>query len=45
VLAVARSMAAPGTRFGIQLGHAGRKASTRVPWLGGAHLREADASV
>lgn len=45
VLAVARRMAAPGTRFGIQLGHAGRKASTRLPWLGGAHLREADAAV
>jgi 2,4-dienoyl-CoA reductase-like NADH-dependent reductase (Old Yellow Enzyme family) len=38
VLRVARSMAAPGTRFGIQLSHAGRKASSRVPWRGGAHL-------
>jgi 2,4-dienoyl-CoA reductase-like NADH-dependent reductase (Old Yellow Enzyme family) len=38
VLRVARSMAAPGTRFGIQLSHAGRKASSRVPWLGGQHL-------
>jgi 2,4-dienoyl-CoA reductase-like NADH-dependent reductase (Old Yellow Enzyme family) len=44
VLAIVRRMAAPGTRFGIQLGHAGRKASTRLPWLGGAHLCEADAA-
>ncbi len=42
VMAVARGFAAPGTKFGIQLGHAGRKASTRVPWRGGAHLSEAD---
>jgi 2,4-dienoyl-CoA reductase-like NADH-dependent reductase (Old Yellow Enzyme family) len=42
VMEVARGFAAPGTRFGIQLGHAGRKASTRVPWRGGAHLSEAD---
>lgn len=42
VLRVARSMSAPGTRFGIQLSHAGRKASSRVPWLGGAHLSHGD---
>ena len=42
VMEVARGFAAPGTRFGIQLGHAGRKASSRVPWRGGAHLSEAD---
>jgi len=43
VLHVARSMAAPGTRFGIQLSHAGRKASSRVPWRGGAHLSTGEA--
>ena len=37
-LAVARRFAAPGTVFGIQLAHAGRKASTQVPWLGGGPL-------
>jgi 2,4-dienoyl-CoA reductase-like NADH-dependent reductase (Old Yellow Enzyme family) len=42
VLEVARRFAAPGTRFGIQLSHAGRKASTRVPWRGGAHLSQGD---
>ena len=42
VMASARRMEAPGTRWGIQLGHAGRKASTRVPWLGGQHLSEGD---
>ena len=34
----ARSVAAPGTRFGIQIAHAGRKASTHVPWEGGKPL-------
>lgn len=38
VLAAARSVALPGTRFGIQLAHAGRKASARRPWDGGASL-------
>lgn len=33
----ARRVGGP-TRFGIQLAHAGRKASTRVPWEGGAPL-------
>jgi 2,4-dienoyl-CoA reductase-like NADH-dependent reductase (Old Yellow Enzyme family) len=37
-LAAARRVARPGTRFGIQLAHAGRKASTQVPWQGGAPL-------
>ncbi|HVV92339.1 MAG TPA: oxidoreductase, partial [Hyphomicrobiales bacterium] len=32
VLNAARTVAAPGTRFGVQLAHAGRKASTPVPW-------------
>jgi 2,4-dienoyl-CoA reductase-like NADH-dependent reductase (Old Yellow Enzyme family) len=27
---------------GIQLAHAGRKGSTRVPWQGGSHIRPAD---
>jgi 2,4-dienoyl-CoA reductase-like NADH-dependent reductase (Old Yellow Enzyme family) len=39
VLQAAREVAAPGTRFGIQLGHAGRKGSAHVPWEGGAPLR------
>ncbi|WP_159709780.1 NADH:flavin oxidoreductase/NADH oxidase [Geminicoccus flavidas] len=30
---------APEQRFGIQLAHAGRKASSDVPWRGGAQLR------
>lgn len=38
VLAAARAVAAPGTRFGIQLGHAGRKGSAQVPWEGGGAL-------
>ncbi len=35
VLAAARAVALPGTKFGIQLAHAGRKASTQRPWEGG----------
>ncbi len=38
VLAAARRVAIPGTRFGIQIGHAGRKASTQRPWEGGKGL-------
>src|SRR5215208_6327912 len=37
-LAAARRVAPPGTRFGIQLAHAGRKASVHVPWRGGTPL-------
>ncbi|HYM34038.1 MAG TPA: NADH:flavin oxidoreductase/NADH oxidase [Steroidobacteraceae bacterium] len=37
VLQVARRFAGP-TKFGIQLAHAGRKASARRPWEGGAPL-------
>lgn len=37
-LDAARRVAAPGTRFGVQLAHAGRKASCRVPWDGGGPL-------
>lgn len=40
VLAAARSVALPGTKFGIQLGHAGRKASVHVPWEGGGALKD-----
>lgn len=40
VLQAARAVAAPGTRFGIQLGHAGRKASVTAPWEGGTPLHE-----
>ena len=39
VLAAAKAVALPGTKFGIQLAHAGRKASTRVPWQGGGPLQ------
>ena len=41
VLAAARKVAVPGTRFGIQIAHAGRKASTQRPWEGGKPLTEA----
>src|SRR4029079_17270159 len=37
----ARRLAGP-TRFGIQLAHAGRKASTHRPWQGGAPLGSAE---
>ena len=37
-LAAAKSLAVPGTRFGIQLAHAGRKASAQRPWDGGKAL-------
>ena len=38
VLAAARAVALPETKFGIQLAHAGRKASAQVPWDGGGAL-------
>ncbi len=38
VLAAARRVALPGTAFGIQLAHAGRKASSQRPWEGGSAL-------
>ena len=38
VLDPARRVAAPGTRFAIQIGHAGRKASCQRPWEGGKPL-------
>jgi 2,4-dienoyl-CoA reductase-like NADH-dependent reductase (Old Yellow Enzyme family) len=37
-LTAARRVAPDGTKFGIQLAHAGRKASTRLQWLGAAPL-------
>lgn len=43
VLAAARRVAHPGTKFGIQLAHAGRKASAQRTWEGGRALApEAD---
>jgi 2,4-dienoyl-CoA reductase-like NADH-dependent reductase (Old Yellow Enzyme family) len=44
VLAAARRVAAQGTRFGIQIAHAGRKASTQRPWEGGKPLTEAEGA-
>ncbi|MBB5753904.1 NADH:flavin oxidoreductase/NADH oxidase [Prosthecomicrobium pneumaticum] len=43
-LASARAVAAEGAVFGIQLAHAGRKASTNVPWQGGGPLAAADGA-
>ena len=40
VLAAARKVAAGGTRFAIQLAHAGRKGSSQRPWEGGKPLAE-----
>jgi 2,4-dienoyl-CoA reductase-like NADH-dependent reductase (Old Yellow Enzyme family) len=37
-LAAAKAVALPGTKFGIQIAHAGRKASTQRPWEGGQAL-------
>ncbi|TIP24574.1 MAG: NADH:flavin oxidoreductase/NADH oxidase [Mesorhizobium sp.] len=37
-LDAAKRVAAPGTKFGTQLAHAGRKASNRKPWEGGGPL-------
>lgn len=33
----------PGVKFGVQLAHAGRKASAQRPWKGGGPLTQADA--
>lgn len=43
-LDAARRVAAPGTRIGVQLAHAGRKASCRVPWEGGGPLQPGEDS-
>ena len=37
-LSAVKRLALPGTRFGIQLAHAGRKASAQRPWEGGKPL-------
>lgn len=39
-LDTARRSARPGTRFGVQIAHAGRKASCQRPWEGGGPLQE-----
>ena len=38
-LDAARRVALPGTKFGVQLAHAGRKASCQRPWEGGGPLK------
>lgn len=43
VLGVCRAIGP--ARWGIQIGHAGRKAATKAPWLGGGPLPEAEAWV
>ena len=42
---IARFLAAEGAVPGIQLGHAGRKASERRPWLGGKPLDDEDVAL
>jgi 2,4-dienoyl-CoA reductase-like NADH-dependent reductase (Old Yellow Enzyme family) len=42
VLDAARRVATTDTRWGIQLAHAGRKASTHVPWQSGGPLKTGD---
>jgi len=37
-LSAVKQLALPGTHFGIQLAHAGRKASAQLPWKGGKPL-------
>jgi 2,4-dienoyl-CoA reductase-like NADH-dependent reductase (Old Yellow Enzyme family) len=44
VLAAARRVAPEGTRFGIQIAHAGRKGSSQRPWEGGRWLPAADGA-
>ncbi|WP_293853385.1 NADH:flavin oxidoreductase/NADH oxidase [uncultured Alsobacter sp.] len=41
-LAAARAVALPGTKFGIQIAHAGRKASAQRPWEGGRSLQPSE---
>jgi 2,4-dienoyl-CoA reductase-like NADH-dependent reductase (Old Yellow Enzyme family) len=38
-LDAAKRVALPGTKFGVQLAHAGRKASCQRPWEGGGQLK------
>jgi 2,4-dienoyl-CoA reductase-like NADH-dependent reductase (Old Yellow Enzyme family) len=42
LIRINRFIQAQGAVAGIQLAHAGRKASARRPWEGGAHLEEGD---
>jgi 2,4-dienoyl-CoA reductase-like NADH-dependent reductase (Old Yellow Enzyme family) len=42
VLLAARRVAGLGTQFGIQLAHAGRKASAQRPWEGGRPLKDGE---
>jgi 2,4-dienoyl-CoA reductase-like NADH-dependent reductase (Old Yellow Enzyme family) len=42
VMDAARAVATPGIKFAIQLAHAGRKASQRVPWEGGGSLQSGE---
>jgi 2,4-dienoyl-CoA reductase-like NADH-dependent reductase (Old Yellow Enzyme family) len=44
VLAAAQKVATDGTRFGIQIAHAGRKASSQRPWEGGRALSQAEGA-
>ena len=39
VIDAAKAVALPGTKFGVQLAHAGRKASSQRPWEGAAALK------
>ena len=39
MLDAAKRVATPGTKFGVQLAHAGRKASCQRPWEGGEPLK------
>ncbi|HEX8164574.1 MAG TPA: NADH:flavin oxidoreductase/NADH oxidase [Beijerinckiaceae bacterium] len=41
-VAAARGVALPGVKFGVQIGHAGRKASAQRPWEGGKALKSGD---
>ena len=41
-VAAARGVALPGVKFGVQIGHAGRKASAERPWEGGRALKDGD---
>lgn len=42
VMAAARAYAVPGTKWGVQLGHSGRKGSSQRPWEGGRALPPAE---
>lgn len=42
VIDAAKAVALPGTVFGVQLAHAGRKASSQRPWEGGASLQKGE---